>query len=523
MDRLLSCREDLAVSGVLSQLANAPVASRMWARKGVVFVLAASLLVGFAGSGWLLLLSSAMASGPEADAFNTVAADIDKSVTELGYPQEVAQDLAQLAGDWKCEVWQQAISRARQAYRQKQTSPADVAQVEEAVIQGLCQTIGREIAPCREEESLKYFYLAKVLKDKKAESLGYAQLVYILGNSLGLRGTAIGVLELASGDLPAGSGHAACCLELTDGKVRMVDISQNLVSKQFVFLETYRAAGNFWQLQQTDNPLGIHRRIQLWKQSGLRGAIYANLGLAYLKAGDHAQDISYQTKAIGLNPSFALAYYNRGNAYANSGQLPNALADYTRAIELDASCALAYYNRGAAYASSGQVRNAFSDYNKAIELNPKYVEAYFNRGAAYEKSGQLAKALADFSKAIELNPGFSLAYYNRGSAYTKSGQLANGLADFTKAIELNPTFAFAYYNRGVAYDESGQLAKAIADFAKAIELNPNFAVAYFSRGLASAHLGKMAEAKKDLQQAVELNPDLKERVEKVSEQFKLGL
>ncbi len=507
----------------LSQIENAPVASRMRARKGVVFVLAASLLVGSVRSGRLLFLSPAMAPAAEANALDALATDIDKSVTELGYPKEVAQDLVQLVGDWKCEVWQQAISRARQTYQQKQISSADVAQMEEAVIQGLCQTIGQEIAQCREEECLKYFYLSKVVQEKKAQSLGYAQLVYILGNSLGLRGTAIGVLELASGDLPAGLGHSACCLELSDGKVKMVDISQNLVSKPFVFRETYRAAGNGWELQQKDNPLGIHRRIQVWNRSGLRGAIYADLGVAYLKAGDHAQDISYQTKALGLNPNFALAYYNRGNAYANSGQLANALSDYGRAIELNPSCALAYYNRGAAYASSGQLSHAFSDYNKALELNPKYVEAYFNRGAAYEKSGQLAKALADFNKAIELNPHLALAYYNRGNTYTKSGQLANALADFTKAIELNPHYAFAYYNRGVAYDESGQLVKAVSDFTKAIELTPNFAVAYFSRGLASVHMGKTAEAKKDLQQAVELNPDLKERVEKVSDQFKLGL
>ncbi len=118
-------------------------------------------------------------------AFNHLAVEIDKSVAELGYPKEVGQDLVRLVGDWKCEVWQEAISQARQKQQQKQISPAEVAQVEEAVTQGLFQTIGREIAPCREEESAKYFYLSKVVKDKKAQGLGYSQLVYIVGNSVG--------------------------------------------------------------------------------------------------------------------------------------------------------------------------------------------------------------------------------------------------------------------------------------------------------------------------------------------------
>ena len=190
VDRTLSCREDVAVPGFLSQIDNDPVVGRFRARKVVAFVLAASMLVGSAGSGWPLLISPAMASADEANAFNTLAAEIEKSVTELGYPKEVAQDLVRLVRDWKCEVWQQTLSQARQTYQQKQISAADVARVEEEVIQGLSQTIGREIAPCRAEEDLKYFYLSKVVKDKKAQCLGYAQLVYILGNSLGLRVTA---------------------------------------------------------------------------------------------------------------------------------------------------------------------------------------------------------------------------------------------------------------------------------------------------------------------------------------------
>jgi tetratricopeptide (TPR) repeat protein len=469
-----------------------------------------------------VMLSPAMASAGEANAVGTLSAEIEKPVAEIGYPQAAGQDLVRLARDWKCDIWQQAVNRAGQTYRQRQISAADVVQVEQAVIQGLGQTIAREIVPCREEESAKYFYLPRVVKEKTAACLGYSQLVYVLSNAVGLRVTAVGVQELASGDLPGASGHFACCLELADGKVVMVDLSRNLLSKPFQFRETYRAAGNYWALGQKDNSLGLHRRIQVWSRNGLCGAIYTNLGIAYRKAGDHAQDISCQTKAIQLNPRFALAYCNRGNAYASSSQLGQALPDYTQAIQIDPDFALAYYNRGAAYAAAGRPTDALADYNKAIELNPTYVEAYFNRGTAYDSAGQLANALADFGKAIQLSPNFALAYYSRGNTYAKAGQSANALADYNKAIELSPSFAFAYYNRGVAYDGSGEHLKAIAEFTKAIELNQKFAVAYFSRGLAQAEMGKTAEAKKDLQQAMELNPDLQERVEKVSKQFNLG-
>jgi tetratricopeptide (TPR) repeat protein len=467
---------------------------------------------------WLGTAPAAAANAP-----GTLSVEIEKSVTELGYPQPVGQGLARLAEEWKCDAWQRALGRARQAYQQNQVSAADVVQTEEAVVQGLAQTIAKEIAPCRDEQSATYFYLPKVVQDKTAACLGDSQLVYVLANSVGLRAIPFGVLQLAAGDPPGGTGHSACCVGLTDGKVVMVDVSQNLLSKPFLFRQTYRAAAGYWELGQKDNPSKLPRRIQVWNKNGLCAAIYTNLGIAYGKAGDHARDISCQTKAIELNPGFALAYCNRGNAYASSGQLGRALPDYTQAIQIDPEFAFAYYSRGAAYAAAGRATEALADYNKAIALKPGYVEAYFNRGAAYENAGQWANALADFSKTIQLSPAFAQAYYSRGTAYAQSGQPANALADYNKAIELNPGFAFAYYNRGVAYDGAGQPLKAIADFTKAIELMPQFAVAYFSRGLAQAEMGKTAEARKDLQQAVELNPDLQERVEKASKQFKLGL
>ena len=335
-------------------------------------------------------------------------------------------------------MWQQMLSQARQTYQENLFVPADVARVEEEVVRGLAQTIGRRITLDTETGS-KYFYLSKVVNDRKAQCLGCSQLVYILGNSVGLRVTAIGVLELASGPMPAGNSHVACCVELTDGKVIMVDVAQNLMSRPFVFLETYRAAGNYWELKQKDNPLGVHRRIQVWNKSGLCGAMYNNLGNAYREAGDHAEAMLCFTKAIELNPKCAFAYSNRGTAYNRAGQLANALADYTKAIELDPQCAPAYSNRGTAYDRAGQLANALADYAKAIELDPRLAGAYFSRGTAYSKAGQLVNALADYTKAIELDPKLAHAFFTRGIVYAQMGKTDEAEKDLRKAVELNPS------------------------------------------------------------------------------------
>ncbi len=42
-------------------------------------------------------------------------------------------------------------------------------------------------------------------------------------------------------------------------------------------------------------------------------------------------------------------YYNRGLEYQRKGQYDKAISDYTKAIEINPKYAVAYYNRGLAY------------------------------------------------------------------------------------------------------------------------------------------------------------------------------
>jgi len=100
----------------------------------------------------------------------------------------------------------------------------------------------------------------------------------------------------------------------------------------------------------------------------------------------------------------SFAYTNRGNAYDDKGEVDRAIADYTKAIALDPNYAIAYTNRGAAYYSKGEVDRAIADFDETIKRNPNYAITYTNRGYAYEKKGDKDQAIADFRKALEINP-----------------------------------------------------------------------------------------------------------------------
>ena len=66
------------------------------------------------------------------------------------------------------------------------------------------------------------------------------------------------------------------------------------------------------------------------------------------------------------------AYIDSGNAYAEQGQFDQAFQEYTKAIEVNPQYAMAYHNRGLAYRAIGQPNLAQKDFDKAIALDPQH-------------------------------------------------------------------------------------------------------------------------------------------------------
>ena len=102
------------------------------------------------------------------------------------------------------------------------------------------------------------------------------------------------------------------------------------------------------------------------------------------------------------------SYVNRGNAKYDLQDFRGAIQDYSKAIELDPSYAVAYFNRGNAKYDLQDYIGAIQDYSKAIELDPSYFKAYYNRGITKYFLNDIDGACLDWSKAGEL--GYYDAY-----------------------------------------------------------------------------------------------------------------
>lgn len=153
---------------------------------------------------------------------------------------------------------------------------------------------------------------------------------------------------------------------------------------------------------------------------------YASLGLT-----------RYYNKNLSDQFVYAVeAYTALGDKYCFNKQFEIAIKHFTKAIQLDPNYAIAYNRRGNAYYKKGQYDKAIEENNEAIELEPNYAVAYNDRGLSYYEKRQYDRAIEDFSKAIKLEPDYAEAYNNRSLAYDRKGQHGIAIEDYNKAIEL---------------------------------------------------------------------------------------
>jgi tetratricopeptide (TPR) repeat protein len=518
---------------------NGKVAKRACKKAFAAFFLGLWILIT---SGWDgLAFEEPPANGPSsaADDLAVISKEIQQTFKGLSYSGDTDIDLVQIMSRWDYADWKRTLDQAEQDYGQKKISAQQAAQEEETVLKTLCNAIKKEFSLAAGDS--EYFYLPKVVNNKTAQYLGYSQLLYVFGNSIGLTVKVVDVLDPAGGPLPVGEEHAVCLVELTGGKTIMADLTQDGISKPFVLRDQYAAAGNYWELKQKENPLKIPRRIQILDRNGIVAEIYNSLGYAYAKSGKESDAVTYLSKAIELNPKLAKAYSSRGVEFLSLGQRAKAVSDMDKAVELDPKSAEAYFNvatlnvasrqdakalanfskaielkpifpaayksRGSAYLKSGRNPEAISDFAKAIELNPKDAEAYFLLGNLYGQSGKSDKAIPYFTKAIALNAKYAEAYNFRGVEYAKLSKYTDAISDFIKSVEIDPKYADAYCNRAITYNQLDQFEPALKYFSKAIELNPKNALAYNGRGTAYLKLGKYNEAKSDFNKVVQYQPN----------------
>jgi tetratricopeptide (TPR) repeat protein len=125
-----------------------------------------------------------------------------------------------------------------------------------------------------------------------------------------------------------------------------------------------------------------------------------------------------------------------------------SVEEFTKAIEIDPDFALAYVSRGAALMKMGKARESITDFDKAIATDPDYPKPYHLRGLARIELEDHQGALEDFSNAIRLDPDYGPAYYSRATLQVKLGRedLATNDIQMVQVLTEVNTQAFANEN-----------------------------------------------------------------------------
>ena len=89
-----------------------------------------------------------------------------------------------------------------------------------------------------------------------------------------------------------------------------------------------------------------------------------------MESGDNYGAISDYGRVIAINPGYVAAYANRGLAYGRAGEHAKAIADFDKALAIGPGDAKMYLSRGLSYYYGGEDDRAIADFDRSSPSAP---------------------------------------------------------------------------------------------------------------------------------------------------------
>jgi len=222
------------------------------------------------------------------------------------------------------------------------------------------------------------------------------------------------------------------------------------------------------------------------------------------------KSIEFFKKAIGLDPTYALAYFGLADAYRSlaptsevpsKDTLPQAQAAATKALELDETLAephatLAFIHTWYDWDWSGAEREA----KRAIELNPNWSFGHIAYAQMLSVTGRSQEAITEGARAVELDPLSLIINALNGYHLHLARRDDEAIARLKKTVELDSNFWIAHQFLGMAYIEKKMYPEAISEFSQAVKLSGGNSEPLALNGYASVLSGDTAKGRAVLQE-----------------------
>jgi tetratricopeptide (TPR) repeat protein/predicted Ser/Thr protein kinase len=242
----------------------------------------------------------------------------------------------------------------------------------------------------------------------------------------------------------------------------------------------------------------------------LEGRGYA---LDYQKPGNLEAAIDRFTRAIALDPRFAMAHAGLGGALwrqyeaaHDAALVPKARAACAQALALDPQSPPAHVCLGTVAQGTGAFADAAREFQRALDRDPVSDEANLGLARAQASAGATGAAEATFKRAVAARPQYWATHIWLGTFYREHGRYPEAVQQYELARAQTPDNARVYYILGGLYLTIGRYDDAIEACRTSASLVPSLP-AYANWGAVLAKLRRFPEAAEAYTRARAIGPE----------------
>jgi tetratricopeptide (TPR) repeat protein len=258
-------------------------------------------------------------------------------------------------------------------------------------------------------------------------------------------------------------------------------------------------------LAQDQPELAVVQYEKCLRESPPSFEVLSNLGIAYVKLGQHEQAIRAYERALALNQDSAPLYVNLGLAYLKMNQPKQAAENLARALmlnpgdpkalELLAFCHYQLKEFTLAAYEAGLVHKALPDEDSAA----------FLLGSAYLRLGLYKQALPLIYLSVS-KTGSPEGYKVLGEAFLGAKVYREALKAFQNAERLAPNMPGIHADLGTAHAGLGETERAVTEYEKELARDPNDFEANYFLGRLKRLANETSSARKYLDKANQIRP-----------------
>jgi tetratricopeptide (TPR) repeat protein len=226
------------------------------------------------------------------------------------------------------------------------------------------------------------------------------------------------VIRLRPDDAPAHNQLGLIFQARGDHAAAIAEFNTALLLNPADYLAENNLSASLIALGRFEEAIAVLQQAIRLKPEPRGVSLYANLGVAFLRAGRYGQAEAAFLMETAINPANLDAHLNLGNLYALSRRPGEAVYEYQRVLLANPRHEQALVNLGALYVKTGNFEAAVPPLSLAVSLYPANALAHHYLSLAYDALGDVprAEAEADAARKLGYQPGASTGPAPGGTA-----------------------------------------------------------------------------------------------------------